>query len=79
MWGNSMKLLHKLANEHCENMRPGSSVPHTQEFRDAWECRISYEAGFLKAKELIRNLDRVGQWFEVPIKELESIGEEEVE
>lgn len=34
------------ANAHCENMRPGASVPHTSEFRDAWEIRESFEAGW---------------------------------
>jgi hypothetical protein len=40
-----MTELEKACNEHCENMRPGSNVPHTQEFKDAWEIRVSFEAG----------------------------------
>ena len=42
-----MKSLRELTNEHCENMRPGSSVPHTQQFEDAWEIRVSFEDGFI--------------------------------
>ena len=35
----------KAAEKHCENMRPGSSIPYTQEFKEGWECRVSFEAG----------------------------------
>lgn len=49
-----MKLLQKVLNYHMENLRPGSNVPHTQDFKDGWEARVSYEAGFYEAKTLAR-------------------------
>jgi len=32
--------------KHCENMRPGSSVPYSAEFKEAWECMVSFEQGY---------------------------------
>lgn len=54
-----MTKLQKLVKEHCENMRPGSSTPHTQEFRDAWECAVSFEAGFNAAQIELNRADEI--------------------
>jgi hypothetical protein len=51
-------------DKHCENMRPGSSIPHTPEFAAAWEIRVSFEAGYDKgrqdgAKKIRENIIRI--------------------
>ena len=47
-----MRQIERFMREHLENMRPGSSIPCTSEFRDAWELQVSFEAGFRAAMNL---------------------------
>jgi hypothetical protein len=56
-----MKIIEKFMNDHCENMRPGSSIPHTDAFRNSWEIRTSFEAGFIEAIRLSAIRARLAQ------------------
>ena len=76
-----MKLIHKLSNEHCENMVPGSSTPHTDLFKEAWASRVSFETGFrvalaLAAKYVRDEFD--GNSFNELLEGIEKLGDEDV-
>jgi hypothetical protein len=73
-----MKYIHNLSIDYCENMIPGSRIPHTEEFKKAWGIRVSFEAGFQAAKQaaieeydkeffsesenFITRLKKLGEW-----------------
>lgn len=65
-----MKLKEKLCKEWVEEIYFGRGA----------DQRDAFIAGFEKAKELLRQkeLSKVRDWFEVPMRELIDLGEEEV-
>jgi hypothetical protein len=65
------KRVSEACNAHCENMRPGSSIPYIDDFRNAWECRVSFEAGANFAWEILAK-DNFQEMMKTGIYEAES-------
>lgn len=77
-----MKVLEKLAKEWAEK----NSSPGIEGRTDMYEILISiqeqsYIAGFNSAKKLLRDKEpcKDRSWFEIPMRELDNLGENEFE